>query len=338
MSFTSFDFPHTHFYESDLRELIAFYKELLDKYNALVADIKALQDWKEEHEGEYEELLERVRNIENEIDTFESEVERMFADLDTSIHADFNALKEENQRELQSALAEFTLMFTELRTELESDIASMKIEIANLINYLNDQIANINQNVIDYVNDRLNDFIAHLPDYENLIVYNPVVGEQTNVQTAINDLYLMFAIYGITAEQYDSLQLTASEFDSKEISAKEYDMLAYELLGYPDPRYYMRDPFTGKFEENKIVILKLADLHRMALTASEYDALEIPAETFDGLQLTAYYFDWYGVNIGTSAITAQEYDGLEIEAEIYDDKRISAYDYDNYGKMILATI
>lgn len=338
MSYTDFDFPNTHFYESDLRELIAFYKELQDKYNGLVADIQALKEWKTQHEGEYDELLLRVKTVEGEINDFEAEVEAKFADLERDLNSKFNALTTEVRNELAQTVLDINRLFNELKSQIESEITAMKIEIANLINYLNDQIANINQNVIDYVNDRLNDFIAHLPDYENLIVYNPVVGRQTNVQTAINDLYLMFAIYGITAEQYDSLHLTASEFDSKEISAKEYDMLAYELLGYPDPRYYMRDPFTGAFEENKVVILKLADLHRMALTASEYDALEMPTETFDGLQLTAYYFDWYGINIGTSAITAQEYDGLEIEAEPYDNKRISAYDYDNYGKLILATM
>lgn len=338
MSYTDFDFPHTHFYDSDLRELLRLYKDLQEKYTKLVSDIEELNTWRVEHEGEYAELLVRVKAIEDEISDFESEVITKFNELDESIHKDFDSLEDSIKEELNIALADFEALFIQLKRQLESDITAMRLEINNLISYLNDQIANINANVIEYVNDRLDDFIAHLPDYENLIVYNPVVGLQTNVQQAINDLYLMFAIYGITAEQYDSLQITAEEFDGKQLSAKEYDLYAYKLLGYPDPNHYMRDPFTGHFEENKVVIWKLADLHRLALTASEYDALEMPAETFDGLQLTAYYFDWYGLNIGTSAISASEYDAMEITANIYDNKRISAYDYDNYAKLILATL
>ena len=86
MSFTDFDFPHTHFYDSDLRELLRFYKELQEKYNGLVADIKALQEWKGQHEGEYEALLERVAVIEGEINDFEAEVEAKFTDLENNLN------------------------------------------------------------------------------------------------------------------------------------------------------------------------------------------------------------------------------------------------------------
>ena len=160
MSYLRSDFPHTHFYESDLRELIAFYKELQDKYDGLVADIQALKEWKTQHEGEYEALLERVQTIEGEIDSFEAEIETKFNALDASIHADFDNLSDEIKKELERALNDFEGLFIQLRTEVEKDIASMKLEINNLITYLNNQIANINQNVIEYVNDRLDDFIA----------------------------------------------------------------------------------------------------------------------------------------------------------------------------------
>lgn len=338
MSYLDFDFPNTRFYESDLRELIKMCKELTVAYNKLVSDIDELNAWRQEHQGEYEELVRKVAAVEQEMVDFEALMNAKFNQLDAQIQNEFSELKADINNELRLALEEFNRMFRQLRTQIESDISNMKIEIRELLNYLNQQIININENVIEYVNDRFNDFIAHLPDYEKLIIYNPVVGRQTTIQEAIIDLYMMFAVFGITAEQYDSLQLTAAEFDAKRIIAKDYDMLAYQLLDYPDPNYFMRDPFNGRFEKNKVVIWKLADLHRLALTASEYDALEMPAETFDGLNLTAYYFDWYGINIGTSAITATEFDALEIEAEPYDDKRISAYDYDNYAKLILSTI
>lgn len=338
MSYTGFDFPHTHYYDSDLREVLAKLKLLLDDYNELVNGLAELNEWRVEHESDYEELLVRLSTIEGEINGFETEIMQKFDELSVENQRQLDELKAEVSEEMAQTIDQFQVLYNQLIAEVRSDIANMKLEINSLIRYLNDQIAIINQNVIGYVDDRLDEFIAHLPDYENLIVWNPIAGKQTNVQQAINDLYLTFTVYGITAEQYDTLQITAAEFDAKQIEAKEYDMWAYKLLDYPDPEYFMRDPFTGRIVRNKEVIWKLADLHRLALTAAEYDALEIPAESFDGLQLTAYYFDWYGINIGESAITASDYDSRNIEAEPYDNMRIGAYDYDNYAQLILSTM
>lgn len=49
MSYSQFDFPHTHFYDSDLRELLKYVKTLWDKVNSL-------DEWRNTHEKEYEEL------------------------------------------------------------------------------------------------------------------------------------------------------------------------------------------------------------------------------------------------------------------------------------------
>lgn len=49
MSYTDFDFPHTNFYETDLRELIRLVK-------ILKGAVENLEDWREQHEEEYEEL------------------------------------------------------------------------------------------------------------------------------------------------------------------------------------------------------------------------------------------------------------------------------------------
>jgi hypothetical protein len=56
MSYTEFDFPHTHFYDSDLRELLKYVKELWDRVNKL-------DSWKNTHEEEYEELKKLYDDI-----------------------------------------------------------------------------------------------------------------------------------------------------------------------------------------------------------------------------------------------------------------------------------
>lgn len=319
---------------------------LFKSYQQIVNDINELREWVANHQVEYEELLAEVQRIANEIDTFEAAVNKEFVDLTAKLEKDFADLKNEVEKELSDtkkeiedefneAIADFTQVFNELKASVESDIASMKIEINRLLVYLENQISVIDENVRGYIDDKLADFIAHLPDYENLIVNNPVTGTQTNVQTAINDLYLHFNVFGITAAQYDSLQLLARVYDAKEISAYEYDSQAYNVLGYPDPNHYMRSPFTGLIVKNEVVILDLANLHKNALTAAEYDALEIEAANFDAMELTAYWFDWYGISLRDSAIIASNYDALDLTASEFDAKEIVAINYDMFANTLL---
>ena len=51
MSYTDYDFPHTHFYDSDLRELLCKIKTIMGK-------VESLEEWRREHEPEYQELKE----------------------------------------------------------------------------------------------------------------------------------------------------------------------------------------------------------------------------------------------------------------------------------------
>lgn len=56
MSYTDFDFPHTHYYDTDLRELIC-------KVTKILSTVEALENWKIEHEAEYEELKKLYDDI-----------------------------------------------------------------------------------------------------------------------------------------------------------------------------------------------------------------------------------------------------------------------------------
>lgn len=49
MSYTDHDFPNTHFYDTDLREILC-------KVTKILKTVDELDDWKTEHEEEYKEL------------------------------------------------------------------------------------------------------------------------------------------------------------------------------------------------------------------------------------------------------------------------------------------
>ena len=289
MSF--FEFPNTRTYDSDLGWLIRTVKELTEEYTNLV-------NWMNTHKGEYTELNKRVTVLENNISSFELEMD-----------ARFNAL----QRELRNEITvELDLALQQIHRELNEALAQINNSLGNIRSLIDDQnakIARLQLNLegrieatsdycTDYTDYKIRELIDSLPDLTTINVFNPVVGEVTNIQTAINDIYDLSRYDGLRAKEYDDLGLTAAEYDALGLTALQYDQMAryyLELYGYiKNPYHYMNSPFTGEYVTLQTVISELAALHKLyALTAQEYDDKELTAQEYDDLELGAYDYDWH---------------------------------------------
>lgn len=294
-------YPYTDFHEMNLSWLLTNYQAIIDKTNQII-------DWANNHQIEYEDAIRRLTIVENEIATFEAEVTAAFerleaqirADMEqalTQMRADVDAAIVQMQNEVAAKLAEFNVEFQRFKAELIAEINALMASVNRAINELTDVIEANNQFMFEYIDNRLDQFIHDLPIYEEIYVYNPYRGETTTLQVAIDDLYSIAAIWGLTAQQYDSLGLTADEYDNLNLSAIEYDTLGYKIL-FKDPNYYMINPFTGDYDTVQTVIGYLVSLHRDdALTATEYDALDLDATDYDAYQVDAYDYDFSGKTI-----------------------------------------
>lgn len=298
-------YPYTDFHEMNLDWLLTNYQSIIDKVNETIR-------WANEHQIEYEEALERLIAVEHEIDTFEQQITDAFNALERDLNqrfaqqqaaleqalADTQAQVDEAirlmQQEVARQLADFVVEFQRLRSEVQAEINNLLAIVNRAIDELNNTLAANNEFMFEYIENRLQEFIDMIPDYEHIYVYNPYRGEVTELQQAINDIYSVAAIWGLTAAQYDSLGLTADEYDNLELTAIEYDTLGYKLL-FRDPDLYMINPFTGEYASLKEVIMALVGLHRGdALTADEYDLLDLDADTYDAYALDAYDYDFSG--------------------------------------------
>ena len=298
-------YPYTDFHEMNLDWLLTTYQSIVDKLNETI-------EWANNHQIEYEEAIARLSAVENEIYTFEAQITAAFNKLQADLEADFAEQKAELERALQETqaqvdaaiiqmqnevtqqLADFVEQFYVLKAEVQTEVNRLLGIINQAIADLNNTLAANNEFIFNYVETRLDEFIDMIPDYEHIYVYNPYRGEITLLQQAINDLYSVASIWGLTAAQYDSLELTATEYDTLGLSALEYDTLGYKLL-FKDPDLYMINPFTGSYDPIKTIIDYLAGLHKAeSFTATEYDALELDADTYDGYEVTAYNYDWFG--------------------------------------------
>lgn len=293
-------YPYTDFHEANL-------DFLLETYQQIVNEINQILEWVNQHEIDYNEAIRRLTAVENEIDTFEAQITKAFDDLAAEQEAKFeeqtaklDASIEAFRREMNAAMAQFRADIEALKRSVEVEIIKLKNDINTAIINLNNQLLANNEYIYEYVENRLDEFINSFPELINLPVYNPVRGTITGLQDAINDLYEVACVNGLTAFQYDSLGLTAQEYDSKGLTALEFDTKGYILLGYPDENWYMISPFTGQYVKVKDVVMDLAHFHMEGLTAGEYDALDLTAEEYDDKNITAFDFDWFGKDILTA--------------------------------------
>lgn len=258
-------YPYTDFHELNLDWLLNEFKKLADSYQGII-------DWIENDAKNYNDLVIRIVNLENTAARLQNDLNNQYIQITN----------------------EYTALYSSIITQVDSAISAMLIRLENYKSELEQEIVDGDAAVFGWVEARLQTFIDDLPDYEQLIIYNPVRGEMTVVQTAINDLYTYFNVYALTAQQYDDLQLTADQYDNYQIMAHDYDSMGLEILGHGV--YSMRSPFTGEVDSIPNVINMLFDLHRTsALTASAYDALDLTASAYDALDLGAYDYDLNGI-------------------------------------------
>lgn len=305
-------YPYTDFHELNLDWLLSTYQEIIDSINTL-------NTWMAEHKIEYQDALAELNRIAGEIDTFEAQIEAQFDQLKAEQQEAFNeqtaklnlaiqqmqnevrAELDEFETEFNQAIADFTTQFEQIKLEIQNEIVSLRVLVNQEIVRLNNLITGNNEYIQDYVENRLNEFLDEFPTIlVNVPVYNPVRGTQTTIQQAVNDIYDMSRVWGLTAQQYDFIGLTAKEYDDFALTAMEYDQFGYTKLGYPDENWYMVSPFTGQYSKVKDVVMDLAHFHMDSLTAKEYDDLELEAEVYDDKQITAFNFDWFGKDILTA--------------------------------------
>lgn len=297
MSVFTNEYPYTDFHELNLDWLLKNYKEIVDSINTI-------NSWIAQHTIDYNEAIARLTAVENEIDDFEARIEREFslleqqqqAQLDAAITAmnqTVDAKIRQLQNDVQTAINDMITQVEQLKIEVVNELTRFKQQINSEIIQIRAMVGANNDLIFDWVENRLQEFIDSLPEILTVQVYNPYRGEVTDIQTAIDDLYTIACIWGLTALQYDDIGLTASEYDAKELTAAEYDTMGYKLL-YPDEAAYMISPFTGELTLIKDVVIRLAYFHMEGLTAEEYDNKKLTADEYDALQLTAFDYDWFG--------------------------------------------
>lgn len=239
--------------------------------------------------------------------------------LTNSLVTEFAEVKELVDK-AEKDVAVLTQQVLDLTAELARQIAEAKdytdTEIDSLSAFLQNMIST-RINTLDAKLDsevaRLDDKIEHYP-ISNVIVQNSIRGYETAIQVYLDDITNLLRRGGITASEYDAIELTATEYDAKEITAYRYD-------------FYGQLELTGSAEVDSIVLYNQTGQNTDgAMTQKAVtDALEnagggIPALTNETLALTLNIFgSRFWLNVDDDTLTDADIGSTELRLQKSDD-------------------
>lgn len=242
--------------------------------------------------GEELSYYEGIRKLTYYINQFREYVDNIVDNLQGIANSytdeQIDALKQEINTELDALDGKIDGEVNELNTALEN----LRTSVTNLYTNFNDYTNTTDEKIkLEFQN--LKNYIDAITSTINPVyVRNPVTGQASTIQVALNDIYnCIQSIGGLMAWEYDGMGLTANEYNSQDLTAWEYDNLARFLL-FKYRYLRMFNPFNGQLAFYDTIINQLVNLHKNSYTASEYDALGRQAEQYDTLDITAYAFDW----------------------------------------------
>lgn len=203
------------------KKLVFINMQQLTNFPYIEEDFDALTDY-----GLLCKVVEKMNevisnnNIQNEaINTLYENFQALKEYVDTYL-VDMDDIKEE----IETIKTTLTL-FANRISQNEIDIANVRVDMTALINENYDTL----KTYIDYQDEILDEKITNIQIGE-ISVYNPTNGLLQPLQTVINDLYASGNKDGLTATEFDALNLSATAFDAYQITAYEFDSTGKTIL------------------------------------------------------------------------------------------------------------
>lgn len=304
------------------------YDECLSYYEQLRKLTECIKALAEDLESGENDILDNAKKY---TDSKFSKVENDFTDFKTYVDLQNKTFYDSVNQKLAENKNLLDSEIKEMQKEIKSFIDFINLEVANLNGSISDlymQIVNIKSDEnrrFDEIEKRLLKIIEDSISAKNgnyIIVRNPITGKVEKLNDVLQQFYNFYIVIGgITAKQYDDMEIEALEFDNEKITASQFDTKAYFLffdrvklnpiyqtitavkkglenkLLVVENKSYMLSPFDGIKTLVSDVVQKLSNFHKNFLSASEYDAKNLTASDYDNMQLTAYNYDWNAKNL-----------------------------------------
>lgn len=280
-------------------------------------------------------VLKTVKWCEKRVKDLTAQLE----ELDKKVDSNYNDLKgliaSTDQANRSWTANQISKQIELLNAELSAAIA--QLQVALTVGYKKGDA-----HLAAWLTVELQKLYESIPKLSCCTVVNPVTGQQSSIQQAINDLWQTLRYGGLTATEYALWGLTADEYAAKGMTAGQYALYARfpwkKDLNLIRQRGKMPDPVSGEWTPVWRVVNWLSSLHRInGPTADEYAALGLRAEEYKNYNLTAYEYAWEGIPklYLEGCVTAQQYEDCDLTADDYSAYDMTAYEYATHSLYIL---
>ena len=176
-------------------------------------------------------------------------------------------------------------------------------ENKDLINYLNEEFAKIEILTEAQITSMINTAIA----LNNVEIYNDINSVRADLLQVINDkeaaITQRYKAYTDAAIALQKIYIDNQDIFYDNLAKSYADHALVQANAYTDEQVLsyteMINPITGEYEDVRNVIDDIITYFHSegALTAGEYDALDLTAAAYDAYELTAYDYDFNGKNL-----------------------------------------
>lgn len=288
MAFGVEEFPFTSEYDSDLRAVLKYIREvkkILGTYDEVIAELK-------EELANIQGLYDRVTALENatsDLDVIRNKVDNLITGLEQLNNKEKTDIENlQNQiDDIKYSVLNFERRIRDVISYIDYNVAVLETTIKKEVDYLIKLIAELDTKLskqIEYIIWRL--------DQIDTSVINPwhtTEGRITQDRN-VKHIYADLADGCLTAEEYIKLGLTADSYSTFGINARQYAKYGKELLHY----YWVYSPVHGWRQDINVVLTDIINNCEGTMTAIKYAEMGLTADEYAAIGLTAKAY--YGYN------------------------------------------
>ena len=242
----------------------------------------------------------RIEAVENQIDTFEAEIIKLYGELEQNLNDKVDA----KLADVDNQMIAITNRQYELEQYVRESIDSLTKQVQDMIqdavNALNEQYAQREYDMKVYIQKELDNAISEIPGLAEVYVINPVQGKKTLLQVALDDIFMNTRYYALTCDEFNELGYDINKLNTLMAHSIPRGFQIIEWLTYAkrwlklNKDHKMFKPTTGEIVDNRNVIESNTDMFREcgALNIAEFNELNMDIDTYLTYDATAYDLGW----------------------------------------------
>ena len=207
--------------ENNYKPLKPFRGWVLENFPFIENDFDALTNYQI-----FCKIIEYINNIITDVTAIEDSIDDVI-----KLVNDIKAYVDEYLEDITEVKEEIEDIKTAINT-LNTSVISINNELTELKDYTDNLVSGSFDTLKTYVDNQDEDLNEKIENIQigAIEVYDPTTGVYEPLQITINNLYNLTNKDGITAGEFDALQLTASVFDGKDLTAYQFDSSSKTLL------------------------------------------------------------------------------------------------------------